>query len=435
MDILLSSLTRSLKHLDVLDRTFSCIDYPEKDLYLELKKEIRKIDDETPENRFSEEFYVGGKKRGPYGYSRPMILSDIFEFITNGRGYFYAVRSEANMKRYLKLILLLIDQLMIFDSITVNIELRKSLLTALCNELSGYFLKDADRKREHESLLIHDGPIGFPIKNPHIKDEVLKTLQVPDEDQAIGILDEYYDSLLPKTGGGLWGELLVYTYLLRRNLGYVFPLLLNQRLLSGRFDDNLKPPDFLLFTYAFSEKEKTRLLGIEVGAGKEIQTGDFSTITGIPTVTKANADLPKRCTLCGKWILFCPVVIDRFADLDFNIPDLHKPIKCLEECPNFKKEEILDGKCSYVMHKGGDLSNSIMLTKGNINKYHVHLICLLKDKQGKTSISTSKIITYYPYVTGLEKIEQISKSKKFYEEQIECLKKQIEILKKEAKIK
>ena len=74
------------------------------------------------------------------------------------------------------------------------------------------------------------------------------------------MLNDYYDLLLPKTGGGLWNELIAFFYLLRRTSVYVIPLLLTQRIHSK--GDLLKPPDYLVI-----DRDK-QLYGIEVGGGK-----------------------------------------------------------------------------------------------------------------------------------------------------------------------
>ena len=61
-------------------------------------------------------------------------------------------------------------------------------------------------------------------------------------------METWFDSLFPKNIG-LWGELLVYAYLLRKKIGFVFPLLLTQYLISGNYDNILKVPDFLIIPF------------------------------------------------------------------------------------------------------------------------------------------------------------------------------------------
>lgn len=405
MDEILDSLRKSVEHLEILDKIFSSEDYPEKTEYLELKKEIKEISDTDPFFKFTDELYVGGKKgRGIKAYGRQMILSDIVTYIISGRGYFYASRNEETMRAFIKLILKLTNQLMLFDSLTNNVNLRKKFLGRLESKFGDSLFKEEVIKREHEALKLHDSPIGFPVKDPDISDDV-KGILNETEKKTITHLENYYDSLLPKPLG-LWGELLVYAYLLRQRMGYVLPLLLTQKLISGYYDEVLKVPDFILIPFTTGKP----VFGIEVGAGKETQSTPFYAITGIKPATKANANNPKRCIICGKWMLFCPVAIERYSDLDFKIDDLSKPIKCLEECNKFTREEILQGKCPFAMVQGADPENYVMIMKGNKSKYHFHLRCVLKDRKASRNISEAKILTYYPYVSGLEEVEFLVKT-------------------------
>jgi hypothetical protein len=361
---------------------------------------------------------VGGKKRNSSnntGYGRQMILSDIIEYIINGRGYYYAVRSREAMKTYIRIILELVNQLMIFDSLVVNVNLRREVLDRLKREIGPSFFKEKDREMEHEALYTHDSPLGFPLREPHVNQDALTKLGLGEKDtnKAIGRMETYYDSLLPKTAGGLWGELLVYIYLLRKDVGFIFPLFLNQRLLGGTERVFLKPPDLLLLPYG-----RETFFGIEVGAGKDVQSGNFSIVTGIPTATKANADNPKRCCICGKWMLFCPKVVREYSDVDKEISNLRKPINCLDECDIYKREEILAGKCFYAMHKGGKPKNYVMqMTSSSV--YHFHLNCLNNDPDGAGEISEGKIIMYYPYVDGLEKFDDFNVDRRAIQSKID----------------
>lgn len=431
MDIFLKSLKKSIQHLEIIDEVFSNSDYPEKEIYAGIKNKISDLNSKLSFNKFNEELYVGGKKRNysnNQGYARQMILSDIIEYIINGRGYFYAIRNKEAMQNYLGIIIELVNQLMILDSIVVEIEIRKKLLEELEEKIGvNDFFKEEDRKTEHEALLLHEYPIGFPLNDPEISDATLNKLglEQKDKNKAINRLETYYDSLLPKTAGGLWGELLTYAYLLRLNVGFIFPLLLNQRILTGDNNVFLKPPDLLLLPYG-----KQTFYGIEIGAGKDVQSGNFSILTGLPTATKANMDNPKRCCICGKWMLFCPMVIKKYSNLDEEITNIKKPVKCVSECNKFSKEEILEGKCPFAMHKGGEPKNHLMEMKGST--YHFHLNCLLGDEEGKNQISENKIVSYYPYVSGLEEFEKMDIDPELVDKKIEELKKYIEETNKES---
>ncbi len=417
MNIFLESLKKSITHLEIIDKVFSSYDYPEKEVFNKLKEEIQEHDSINPTNKFTEELYVGGKKRNTslnQGYGRQMILSDLLQYIVNGRGYFYAIRNTTTMKNYIRILLKIVNLLMIFDSIVVETNVRREILTNLESELGNDFFKDDDRRREHEALLLHDAPIGLPLANPDVSEDVLIKLGTTNKDKALKLLSTYYDSLLPKTAGGLWGELLVYLYLLRKNIGFVFPLVLNQRLLSGNHKIYLKPPDFLLLPFG-----KNTFYGIEVGAGKEIQSGTFSIITGVPTATKANMDNPKRCCICGKWMLFCPKVIEEYSDVDYEIENIKRPIKCTSGCNKFTREQILNKECSYAMHKGGQPQNHVM--KMRVGTYHFHFNCYKDDPHGDQNISENNIVSYYPYVGGLEDLEDLTVDQAVVKQKIEEL--------------
>jgi hypothetical protein len=113
-------------------------------------------------------------------------------------------------------------------------------------------------------------------------------------------------------------------------------------------------------------------------------------------------------------MLFCPLAIDRYSDLNQEIIGLKKPIKCVDECDRYSRDEIIAGECPYAMHRGGNPANYIMEMKSSKTagaSYHFHLRCLLSDPVGKENIDEKKIRTYYPYVSGLEKLERTVQNK------------------------
>jgi len=421
MDVFLDALMKSVVHLKTIDEVLSEEEYDEKDLYLKIKENIKKLNEKTGFYKFSDEIYVGGKKGGKKGYGRQMILSDLITYIIVGRGYFYAVKSKEAMQNFIKITLNVINQLMIFDSLTTNAELRKKVLLELERRIGKDFFKEENRKKEHDALKVYKGPIGLPLEKFEPGKEVLRMLSC-DKKEAQKRLENWFDSLLPKELG-LWGELIVYVYLLRQKMGYILPLLLTQYLISGYHDNILKVPDFLIIPFGMKEKA----IGIEVGGGKEAQSTKFSLLTWTPISTKVNADNPKRCPICGKWILFCPMVIDRFSNLDFEITDMTAPIKCLKECNIYSKEDIIQGKCPYSSVKGIEPKEHVMKFKYNPKTYHYHLQCALKDPQASEMIREENVVTYYPYIKGLEDLENlITREDKTYV--IEKLKKKIKEL-------
>jgi len=422
LDILLSKLAKSVKHLQIIDRVFAKEEYEDKLLYLEIRK---KITDLNRKNKclLSDELYVGGKKAGKNGYGRQMILSDVITYILAGRGYFYATRSQKCMESFIEMTLHLINQLMIFDSLTVNPELRKKVIKELETGIGKDFCKDEDRCVENRALKVYSGPIGLPLEKFEPSARVLELLSA-DKTVVEKRLSNWFDSLLPKELG-LWGELIVYVYLLRQKIGYVWPMLLNQDLISGYWDNVLKVPDFAIIPFNIEEK----VIGVEVGGGKETQSTKFSHLTGITIATKANTDNPKRCPICGKWLLFCPWVINQFCDQSVLITKPSEAVRCLEKCTLYKPEDIMQGNCPYASVKGVKPEKHVMHFEYNPTGYHFHLKCALKDQQASKSITKKNIVTYYPYISGLEEIEHLLTEDKTYK--IEQLEKKVKQLEKE----
>ncbi|MEM2506202.1 MAG: hypothetical protein QXF61_04075 [Nitrososphaeria archaeon] len=426
MDKILKALETSVKHLQIIDEIFRNENYDDKALYIEFKEKIDKINDQLKE-KFIDEIYVGGKKGASYG--RQMILGDIFEYIINARGYYYAERSQKHKSLFIKLVIYLINQLIIWDSLTVSPKLRLKLLEKLEQALDKDLLfKEQDMRNRHEALKRYQGDLGFEVAKKDLPHEVIEMIGEPDVDKARRKLDDYFDSLLPKTGGGLWGELIVYLYLLRRNVGFVLPLLLNQRILSGN-EEALKPPDFLVIT------DDGSIVGIEVGRGKETQSGRFSSVLkGCQMVTVENPRVPPRCPICGKKTLFCPKVIEDYGDIENNpLLNVKDDILCVRDCKFYTPEDVLKGKCPYTLYKG-EVGTSVK-PKQEIKfevSYHYHYKCILEVgdkvalenvraqwdryiKSGRKSNFPKALKMNYPYVDGLENLE-----KKVPKEKIVC---------------
>ena len=95
--------------------------------------------------------------------------------------------------------------------------------------------------------------------------------------------------------------------------------------------------------------------------------------------------------------------------------------KNTQRCRLFTKESILEGKCPYAMHKGGNPENYVMKMKGG--SYHFHYNCLKADTHGQEDISENSIVAYYPYVKGLEEFENMRADPVVVEKKIEDLKK------------
>lgn len=313
---------------------------------------------------------------------RQMILADLFEYILFGRGFYSIGTKRANTEskqEFIKGILHLVNLLMCYETLTINTERRNKFLD---------FLKTVIPNLEDED--------GFTeLRN------YSESVGIPDSEETTQV-GKYFDRLLPKTAGGLWHELLVYIFILRHDIGYILPLLLHQKIYSGK--DHLVPPDFLLIT-----KDK-RIYGIEVGMKKEIQSGSFSLKTAIPTATidTINSRNSDRCPICKKWINFCPYVIEKFSDFEQDISNVE--VKCLEKCDKFSKEDIANGLCKYSKYSRNKADTLSHTHHEYSDGKHYHYQCILSsvEPEQKQSIigANDKIAikAHIPYYSGLEEL-------------------------------
>ncbi len=311
---------------------------------------------------------------------RQMILADFLEYVFLARGY-YCMKSEEEKSEFIKSILHFVNVLMSYEAMTVSYNLRKNYLDKL-----GKQIPEIKEEACYGELMEFRGKIG------------LKT----GETEGPSYLNKYFDSLLPKTAGGLWHELLVYVFLLRNNLGYIIPLILSQRLMGLK--ESLVPPDFLIISY------DKRIYGIEVGTKKEIQSGSFSLQTAIPTATidTINSRVSDRCPICKRWIPFCDYVINNYAD--FN-QEINKPeVRCLDECNVFTKHEISSGMCLYTKYSRKQAMRLNFTHHDYATGLHYHYRCVLEslsdDKRNDLINADDRIAlkTHYPYYTGLEEL-------------------------------
>ena len=198
-------------------------------------------------------------------------------------------------------------------------------------------------------------------------------------------IEDVFDSLLPKRVGFV-PEILVYAYLIRKNYGYVVPLLLAQRLL-GKWS-YIIPPDFLLL------RSKGEIFGLEVGTGKERQIASFSSITSIPVFTVGigtpEQPQPYRCGKCRKWIIYCDRVIEVCSK---NQDNGRGYLICKKECPLYYKE------CPYTVYYGEAYDYS-----GKIRKLRYHYSCVKDDPLVKEK--EFDLIAPIPFVSGLENISE-----------------------------
>lgn len=374
MKRLLKKLNDSVKHLESLHDVFSKSDnYELADqeftykIYKENDNELKKLLEEL--DMYSELY----SER-----CRQMILSDLYEYILLGRGY-YALKKQKDKQSFIATILRVVNLLMCYEAITVSNKLRRKVIEEL-----GKKIPAIKQEEKYDDLINFIGNIGLPGT------------------YADKVLGRYFDKILPKTAGGLWHELLVYIFLLRNNVGFIIPLLLTQRFIG--YERNIVPPDFLILTH------QKNIYGIEVGIKKEIQSGSFALQTNIPTATldTINSRNSDRCPACLKWIQFCPHVINNYADFEKKIESIQ--VKCLDECSIYNKEEILAGKCKYAKYSRNRATTKVFTHHDFADGYHYHYCCVL---EGVSEIMKNKIIeaedstaikTHYPYYAGLEEL-------------------------------
>jgi len=378
MDRIFEKLKYAVKHLEILhgvfknSENFSENESFDRDVYLENSEKLARV---VGELSLDKQLY---DQKG-----RQMILADLIEYIFLGRGY-YSMQTKSDRQNFVRLILYLVNLLMSYETITASGNLRQRFL----NQLNAQIPEVGSEERFNE-LLAHTGTVGLPAS----------------ESDAPKHLDKYFDSILPKTAGGLWHELLVFIFMLRNNLGYIVPLLLTQRLMS--LERYIIPPDFLIITH------DKRIYGVEVGLKKQIQSGAFSLQTSIPTATidTINSRVSDRCPICHRWIHFCDFVINRYSDLDCEIPINKSEVRCLEgECTLYSCEEIAAGACPYTKYSRNPAQTREYACHEFANSYHYHYQCVLKNvtEETKRTIIEAKdsvaLKTHYPFYTGLEEL-------------------------------
>ena len=219
MKTLYNKLVKLTKHLNVINKTFlTKVNYTNisdynlyknnfdrfeslaKDTNLKYSnlKTTSSGDSFKVELSFADEIY--------HQDNRQMKLADIIEYLFFSRGIYFLFQSNQFKKDrisiFIELILRFVNLLMIFECVTVDKKLRNALL----NNLKSIIGKDKGFKE----LKDWQETVGLPSQK---KDAPNK----------------YFDSILPKTAGGLWHEMLVYTFILKYNIGYIFKLLLTKK--------------------------------------------------------------------------------------------------------------------------------------------------------------------------------------------------------------
>lgn len=334
MDTLYKKLLLSIKHLSVLDDVFkNKTNYSnERDynLYIQNITRFKKL---CSEIKLDKELY---SKNG-----RQMQLADILEYMFFSRGIFSLINGNNQLihryvPKYIELILRFVNMLILYEIMTVDNQLRQAFVSNLGDQIDEVAHED-----EYLNLKQWQDNVGLRTKDP------------------AGAPSKYFDSILPKTAGGLWHEMLVYAFILRFNIGYIFPLLLHQKILS--LDSKLSPPDLVIL-----HKATSRYYGIEIGDLKERQSGGFMAPSGIPVIpinTRDNRS-SDRCPICNKWIGLCPKIIEEFSDPAVNISRVE--IRCLYDCDKYTLKAKIYGECPYMKY---------------YDRLHNHFTCLVEKKK------------------------------------------------------
>jgi hypothetical protein len=376
MEKFFGKMQEAIAHLNVLHEVFNnetnYTPQEKEDIYDIYKQNSVKLSNLVTDLNLDSQLY---SEKG-----RQMILADLIEYILFGRGY-YSIRNKQDKGKFIKLVLHLVNMLMVYDSLTVSKNLRDKFLQELKEKIP-----EVANEGKFSELENFTGNVGLK----------------KGQSQASKELDQYFDSLLPKTAGGLWHELLAYVFLLRSDVGYVLPVLLSQRILS--FKKDIIPPDFVVITY------DKHIYGIEVGTKKEIQSGSFSLQTSIPTATldTENSRVSDRCPICKKWIPFCDFVIERYSDLDQKIEK--SEVRCLGGCDKYSTEDIAKGLCPFTKYSRNKATTKPYANHPYANGLHYHYKCVL-DKvsaEEKEKIIYAKdtiaLKTHFPYYPGIEEL-------------------------------
>jgi hypothetical protein len=376
MQRLLNRLSHSVDHLKILDEVY----YKYDPIYKSISDYLNSSHFASVIEEVELQLYAGGKKMRGLGkrLMRQMILGDLIQYIFTGRAFYYATSSDQHLKDFTKLLMYTVNQLLIFDSITVDSTIRKKYIEALESKIP-------------KSILFEKPGDEFVAKQ-------LKTDKtVIDDKNWTSDIDLFIDSLLPKTLGNP-KELVMFAELIRLKRGIIIPLLLIQRTFG--IHEPIAPPDFLII------KPNKDIFGIEVGYAKEGQSREFSLRTSIPTLAvDLKNNLHNRCPKCGKMILYCDRVIDLFSDGTLlSKLDKNNRFRC-KNCPAYK-----GGNCPFANFYGyADIKNfrGELLKNGN---YHFHASCVYNDtylfrkKPVKISTHSNEFFAQIPEIQGLESL-------------------------------
>ena len=377
MKKLIDRLGISFEHLKCLEEVF--IENNEE--YTRIETLLSSEDFNPFYIEMARELYGGGKQpRGKIKLARQMILGDIIEYIFTGRVFYYAAKSEENFSNFLKLILYSVNQILLFDTITVNPTIRK------------LYIEKLEERIDHEILYEKAG--DNEIANELKENEILIWTRAWTSQ-----IDSFVDSILPKTLG-CPKELIVFAELIRLKKGNIIPLLLIQRIFGGK--NPIAPPDFLI------AKGNKEIYGIEVGYAKEGQSREFSIRTSIPTfAVDLKNNMHNRCPKCGENILYCDPVIEAYSNGTLNDKLNENGKYTCKECEHFN-----GGQCKFSNYYGRVNGTSFNGNTLEATKYrHYHVNCVSNDtytfNRQENSIYKAHIDEFFAQIPKIEGIENI----------------------------
>jgi len=191
------NIIKSIEHLKILHDTFSDEgNFSDEEDFNIYNENYQKLEDifSMPEVEMHQQLY--NQK------NRQMILADILEYIFISRGIFFITEGsrtpEAKKEKrglFIKAILYFVNLLMSYESMTVDDWLRAKYLEKIKLDIP-----EVGEEALYEDLYNFKGKVGLTQK----------------ESDADRKLNRYFDKILPKTAGGLWHELLVFIFLLRK---------------------------------------------------------------------------------------------------------------------------------------------------------------------------------------------------------------------------
>ncbi|MGE3825811.1 MAG: hypothetical protein AB7G44_16430 [Bacteroidia bacterium] len=128
MQLLIEKLGISVDHLKCLDEVFT----ENHEEYRRIKSILESEEFQPIYNEFAKELYAGGKQlQGNVRLHRQMILGDLIQYIFTGRAYYHATTSDENLSSFITLLFYCVNQLLIYDTITVNPDIRTKYIERL----------------------------------------------------------------------------------------------------------------------------------------------------------------------------------------------------------------------------------------------------------------------------------------------------------------